>query len=249
MTNKRIGIIGGTGLTELPELEIVATQTPETPLGLPSSPLVFAKWQGVDVVFLARHGHPHRVPPHKVNYRANVWALKQAGVDSIVAVNAVGGISPAMSAGALCLPDQIVDYTTGREHTFFDGIHSELRHLDFTYPYTESLRKSFIQAARDIGLQLEPEGVYGATQGPRLETAAEIKRMANDGCDIVGMTGMPEAILARELELEYVCVSLVVNPAAGLSDELITMEQIGVVLEKGMQDVKALLAATLSRLE
>lgn len=248
MTNKRIGIIGGTGLTEMPELEVLATQIPETPLGLPSSPLVFAKLNGVDVVFLARHGHPHKVPPHKVNYRANVWALKQAGVDGIVAINAVGGINNAMPAGTLCIPDQIIDYTYGREHTFFDGEHSELQHLDFTHPYTQSWREKLIAAANELDLPIATGGVYGAVQGPRLETAAEIKRMANDGCDLVGMTGMPEASLARELDLAYACISLVVNPAAGCSDELITMQQIMQVLDAGMEDIKRLLAATLSRL-
>jgi 5'-methylthioinosine phosphorylase len=245
MDSKRIGIIGGTGLTQIPELVVLATQHPETPLGQTSAPLIYATLNGVDVVFLARHGHPHKLPPHKINYRANMWALKEAGVTSVIAVNAVGGITESMSACVLCVPDQIIDYTHSREHTYFDGLHSGLQHLDFTYPYAESLREQLSQSAKRINMPLVSSGVYGAVQGPRLETAAEIQRMKRDGCDLVGMTGMPEASLARELELPYVCIALVVNPAAGCSDELITMAQIEAVVEEGMKDVKTLLAAVL----
>lgn len=245
---KRIAIIGGTGLARYEGLESIRTEFIATPYGEPSALLRHARMGDTEVVFLPRHGDPHRIPPHRVNYRANIWALNNAGVSGIIAVNAVGGITPAMESGAICIPDQIIDYTHGRIHTYSDDADSSLQHVDFSYPYDEVLRQAVIDAAQDAAIDVVDRGVYGATQGPRLESVAEINRMERDGCDVVGMTGMPEAALARELDLPYASVCLVVNPAAGRSEGIITMEQIDAVMATGMETVKALLKAALLRL-
>lgn len=238
-------LIGGTGLTQYPGLTISHEKNVETDLGQTSSPLVFGELFGKPVVFLARHGHPHKLPPHKVNYRANLLALKQAGVSEIIAVNAVGGITEGMDAQAICIPDQIIDYTHGREDTFFDGVYKPLDHVDFTHPYDPVLSEKLYKAAQSKNIDVQKGGVYAATQGPRLETIAEINRLEKDGCDVVGMTGMPEAVLARELNIAYASLSLVVNKAAGKSDELITMDDIRNVLDQGMHRVQDIIAGFL----
>ena len=198
------------------------------------------------MLFLARHGHPHRIPPHEVNYRANLWALRQAGATHVIAINAVGGITDNLKTGCFCIPDQIIDYTSGREHTLYEGELDHVTHVDFSYPYDEALRKRLIAAVAACGYNCSNSGVYGCTQGPRLETSAEITRMERDGCDIVGMTGMPETVLARELGLSYACLALVVNPAAGKSTGVITMTQIDAALNVGMSKAKIILARLLS---
>ena len=240
-----IAIVGGTGLTQYPGLEIEREELIDTPLGAPSAPLVFANLNGKEVVFLARHGHPHTFPPNKINYRANMLALQQVGVTQIVAVNAVGGITDAMDAEVICIPDQIIDYTHGREDTFFDGVYMPLDHVDFSHPYNGELCEALYVAAQNINEPVEMKGVYGATQGPRLESIAEIARMQRDGCDLVGMTGMPEAALARELNIPYACLSLVVNKAAGKSESVITMDQIRAAIDSGMSKVQRIIAAYL----
>lgn len=239
-------IIGGTGLTQLEGLEIRQALTLDTPYGAPSADILRGEYAGREVLFLARHGQPHRIAPHQVNYRANLWALKQAGARAIVAVNAVGGIHAAMGAGHFCVPHQIIDYTAGRAHTFYEGELDHVTHVDFSHPYDQALRERLIAALRAEGAGFSCHGVYGCTQGPRLETVAEVVRMERDGCDLVGMTGMPEAALARELALPYACLALVVNPAAGKSSVLITMAEIERVLEQGMGTIKAVLARVLS---
>lgn len=210
-----LAIIGGSGLGQLSVLEAVRSATVSTPYGAPSAPLVFGRLNQREVVFLARHGEKHRWPPHAINYRANLWALREQGVKNVVAIATVGGISPAFGTGTLALPDQILDYTWGRASTFSDGDGQPVTHIDFTQPYCESLRSRLTRAARRAGEPLHPGGTYAATQGPRLETAAEIARLARDGADMVGMTGMPEAALARELDLCYATLAVVVNAAAG----------------------------------
>jgi 5'-methylthioinosine phosphorylase len=242
MNKELIAIIGGTGLTEYAGLEIDKSVAVKTPVGSPSAQLVFGTLHNKAVVFLARHGHPHSVPPNKVNYRANILALKEAGVTQIVAVNAVGGITSKMVAGAICIPDQIIDYTHGRLDTFFDGEFKPLDHIDFSHPYDLPLSQKLYDASHTCHVKVEQGGVYGATQGPRLETVAEINRMEKDGCDLVGMTGMPEAVLARELNIPYACLALVVNPAAGKSTDLITMDDIRAVISSGMVDIKAIIS-------
>ena len=240
-------IIGGTGLTELAGLELHDARHIATPYGLPSANILHGRYQGHEVLFLARHGHPHRIPPHQINYRANLWALKEAGAEAIWAMNAVGGIHAAMGAGHFCVPHQVVDYTYGRAHTFFEGEGlAHVTHIDFSYPYDECLRQRLIAALAAENCRFSSYGVYGCTQGPRLETVAEIVRLERDGCDIVGMTGMPEAALARELDMPYACLSLVVNPAAGKSTGVITMADIEAVLAEGMGKARAVLGRVLT---
>ncbi len=237
----KLAIIGGTGLTSLNGLQIKSSEAVETPFGAPSAPLTVGELSGRGLVFLPRHGGNHTIPPHKINYRANLWALKQSGVERIIAVNAVGGIRADMTPGRLIVPDQIIDYTHSRINTFFEEGLEHVTHIDFTEPYCEPLRQQLIAAGKECGLEVIGEGTYAATQGPRLESAAEIDRLERDGCDLVGMTGMPEAALARELELCYACISVVANMGAGRSDEELTMEMIERTLVGGMADVKRLL--------
>jgi 5'-methylthioadenosine phosphorylase/5'-methylthioinosine phosphorylase len=237
-----IAIIGGSGLTQLRNLQITRREVVRTPYGEPSAPLVYGRLGGVEVLFLPRHGPGHTIPPHDINYRANIWAIRQAGVSMVIAVNAVGGITPGyLEPGTIVIPDQIIDYTWGRAHTFFGSEHRRVTHVDFTAPYCEDLRQLLIAAAQGAGLQTVARGTYGATQGPRFESAAEIRRLERDGCDIVGMTGMPEAGLARELELCYASIAVVVNPAAGKSEGIIELSEVERHLETGMEKVRRLL--------
>jgi 5'-methylthioinosine phosphorylase len=236
-----LAIIGGTGLTELPGLTISKAHDIQTPFGAPSAPILEGELYGLRILFIARHGHPHRIPPHLVNYRANLWALQNLYATDILAVNAVGGISKNMKPGELVLPKQIIDYTLGRENTIFDGDFAPVSHVDFTNPYTESFRELVMKSSISVGEKVINGGVYGVTQGPRLETVAEIFRMENEGCDIVGMTGMPEASLARELKLNYASLALVVNPAAGKGVGAITIKEIDDNLATGMQRVRKII--------
>jgi 5'-methylthioinosine phosphorylase len=241
-----LAIIGGTGLTALKNLEVLRRQAMRTPYGEPSGALTYGVFDGTKVVFLARHGDAHTIAPHRVNYRANLWALKEAGVRRIISVCAVGGISKDMPPRALAIPDQIIDYTWSREHTFFDTDLTHVTHIDFTRPYCEDLRAALIAAAARAGIEIIARGTYGATQGPRLETAAEIDRMERDGCDMVGMTGMPEAALARELDLCYAHCAVCANWAAGRSEGIIEMREIKANLEYSMQEVTELLGHMLA---
>jgi 5'-methylthioadenosine phosphorylase/5'-methylthioinosine phosphorylase len=221
-----ISIIGGTGFDQLDDFRETGRQRIDTPYGAPSDDLVQGFLGDTEFLFLPRHGVAHSIPPHRINYRANIHALKAAGAGGVVALAAVGGIAADMGPGELVLPDQVIDYTWGREHTFHDGAGDILNHVDFTEPYAASLRDHLIAAASRAGVDLHTTGTYAATQGPRLESAAEIDRLERDGADIVGMTGMPEAALAREAGLDYAALALVVNPAAGRSNGTITMELI-----------------------
>ncbi len=242
----RLGIVGGTGLNALFD-RIEQQRDIDTPYGRPSSPLSISRMAGNTVAFLPRHGSPHAIPPHRINYRANVWALRQVGVEHIIGVNAVGGINAQMQAGCLVVPDQLIDYTWGREHTYADGsADAELIHIDFTDPFDAGLRQRVIAAAGGVAATLFEGGVYGVTQGPRLETAAEIDRMQRDGCDIVGMTALPEAALARELGMAYASLCLVVNPAAGRGDQPLSMEAMQQVTEQGMTHIREALRAAVT---
>ncbi|GAB2804375.1 S-methyl-5'-thioinosine phosphorylase [Halomonas shantousis] len=233
-----LAIIGGTGLTEMEGLEVIRRHSSETPLGAASAGVVHGAIGDQELLFLSRHGHTHKLPPHRINYRANLWALKNAGATRIVGVTAVGGIDPALALGSLVLPDQLVDYTVGRESTYFDGRYKPFRHVDFSWPYTASLRETIREAAQRAGESLHERGVYGCTQGPRLETVAEIVCMARDGCTLVGMTGMPEAVLARELEIPYACLALVINPAAGVVEREIAEAEVDAALAGGIARVR-----------
>ena len=239
----KLAIIGGTGLTQLSNLNSVSRKRVETPYGMPSAEFVTGEFNGKEVVFLARHGNPHSIAPHKINYRANIWGLKQLGVEQIIAVAAVGGITAAMQPAHIAIPDQVLDYSYGREHTFFADGSLPLTHVDFTWPYTPALRQQLLAAAVQVGISITPTGTYGCTQGPRLESIAEIKRMEQDGCDVVGMTGMPEAALARELGIEYAAIAVIANWAAGKSDGEITMAEIEANLHLGMANTATLLKA------
>jgi 5'-deoxy-5'-methylthioadenosine phosphorylase len=243
----RLAIIGGTGLDKIPDLEIIHREVCHTPYGEPSAALTYGRIAGNEVIFLPRHGSSHNIPPHRVNYRANLWALKKAGVEHVIAVAAVGGITPGMSPGKVVIPDQIIDYTFDRMHTLYEETDlAQVTHIDFTYPYCESLRQLLIDAGRQTIDQLADQGTYGATQGPRLETLMEIRRLEQDGCDLVGMTGMPEAALARELGLCYACCAVVANWAAGKSGQLISMAEIEKNLKVGMRHVRSLLTKLLT---
>lgn len=240
-----VAIIGGTGLTSLHDLEIKGREVVHTPYGEPSGPLSHGVLSGKEVLFLPRHGPGHTIPPHMVNYRANIWAIKEAGASTVIAINAVGSIRRDLHPGRLVFPDQIIDYTWSRGTTFFESALTHVVHIDFTRPYCDTLREKLIEGAKRAGIDAGRDGVYGATQGPRLETAAEIDRLERDGCDMVGMTGMPEAALARELELCYACCGVVANWGAGRGEGAITMEAIDQHLKSGMADVRSLLEHTI----
>jgi 5'-methylthioinosine phosphorylase len=239
-----LGIIGGTGLTALDNLNISKRLIVRTPYGEPSQPLVFGEINGKDVVFLARHGGGHTIPPHAVNYRANIWALHSVGVRNLLAVATVGGIARNLIPGDIVLPNQILDYTYGRSNTYHDGIELPVRHIDFTQPYSQAMRERCLQAATDVGYSVVDGGVYACVQGPRLETAAEINRYEHDGATIVGMTGMPEAVLARELGLAYAAICPVANFAAGRGDsaQSIQFEQVMPLLQQTMDKVRTVIA-------
>ena len=239
-----LGIIGGTGLAQLQNLIITRRQIARTPYGEASQPLIFGKLADIDVVFLARHGAGHTIPPHAVNYRANIWALHSVGVTHLLAIATVGGISSNLAPGDIVLPHQMIDYTHGRKNTYHDGIELPVKHIDFTEPYAKSLRQICKQAALNIGQNMHENGVYACVQGPRLETAAEINRLERDGATLVGMTGMPEAVLARELGVRYAALCPVANHAAGRGDSKqgIKFEDIMGTLELTMQQVRNLVA-------
>ncbi|MBU3736847.1 MAG: S-methyl-5'-thioinosine phosphorylase [Methylobacterium sp.] len=238
-----LGIIGGTGLTRLGNLEITHRQVIRTPYGEPSGALSYGNINNHQVLFLARHGYGHTIPPHLVNYRANLWALHAEGVREVVSVATVGGISAESAPGCIVMPDQIIDYTYGRKLTFHDQTDIPVTHIDFTEPYSAALRDLCKQAATAARQAYLDGGVYAAVQGPRLETAAEINRLERDGATIVGMTGMPEAALARELGIEYAAICVVANYAAGRADSKhgIRYEQIDAVLDGAMHRVHTIL--------
>jgi len=213
-----LAIIGGSGLSELATLDVKHRRAVRTPYGEPSGALLFGTIHDKPTVFIARHGYGHTIPPHEVNYRANIWALREAGAKAVISVASVGGIRADMKPGVLVVPDQVLDYTWGRPATFFEGGDGPVTHIDFTYPYSQSLRAALLGAARACREPVVDGAVYATTQGPRLETAAEINRLERDGADLVGMTGMPEAGLAREADLEYAALAVIANYAAGRGD-------------------------------
>jgi 5'-methylthioinosine phosphorylase len=237
----KLAIIGGTGLTTLDGLQIIRREMVNTPYGPPSGALLHGEFCGKQLVFLARHGYGHTIPPHKVNYRANLWALKSVGIERVIAGAAVGGIRNDLPPGVIAFPDQIIDYTWSREQTYFDEDLAHVTHIDFTKPYCEELRQQLMAAAAQAKLGFVAHGTYGATQGPRLETIAEIHRLEHDGCAMVGMTGMPEAALARELDLCYATCAMVANWAAGRGEDIITIEAIETNLKDGRAKFRALL--------
>jgi 5'-deoxy-5'-methylthioadenosine phosphorylase len=239
-----LAIIGGSGLTQLSSLEVERHKVMRTPYGEPSGALTFGRIGACEVIFLARHGYGHTIPPHEVNYRANLWALREAGADTIVSVASVGGIRNDIWPGTLVLPHQVIDYTWGRASTFFEGPGQPVNHIDFTEPYSRTVREALLGAANVVGERIMDGGVYAATQGPRLETAAEINRFERDGADIVGMTGMPEASLAREIGLDYAAIAVVANYAAGRGDSerAVPLDKIQAVLDEALGRVRRIIA-------
>jgi 5'-methylthioadenosine phosphorylase len=238
-----LAIIGGTGMTQLGCLEISHRRIVTTPYGEPSGPLTFGSIGDKRVVFLARHGYGYTIPPHEVNYRANLWALHSLNLTRVIAVASVGGIRVDLTPGTLSIPDQIIDYTHGRKYTYYEGADKPVTYIDFTEPYCSLTRKRLLEAAKRADQHVVDGGVYGATQGPRLETAAEIARLERDGVDMVGMTGMPEAALAKELGLCYASIAVVANDAAGrgTSTHTIRLEDAHAVLETAMVRVREIL--------
>ncbi|MFK3650019.1 S-methyl-5'-thioinosine phosphorylase [Lysobacter enzymogenes] len=243
-----LAVIGGTGLYRIAELQDVESHQPVTRYGAPSGPVRIGTLGGRRIAFLARHGEGHSLPPHQINYRANLAALQALGASRVLALNTVGGITERFGPRVLGCPDQLIDYTWGRISTICEEPGTEVLHVDFGEPYTRSLRAAVLAAAQRAGVALVDGGCYGATQGPRLETRAEIARMRRDGCDLVGMTGMPEAGLARELGLEYACLAIVANWAAGAGpdpDEVITLQDVLDNVAAASSGLPALLGALL----
>ena len=240
-----LAIIGGSGLSKLGNMEVTRRKVVRTPYGEPSGALAFGRIGARDVMFLARHGYGHTIAPHQVNYRANLWALKESGAPEVVSVASVGSIRKDLWPGVLVLPHQIIDYTWGRPSTYFEGGGVAVNHIDFTEPYSSSVRAKVLSAAERCGERITEHGVYAATQGPRLETAAEVTRLERDGADVVGMTGMPEAALAREISLEYAAIAVVANFAAGRgeSQHAIPLDRISAVLEESMGRVRRIIEA------
>jgi 5'-methylthioinosine phosphorylase len=241
-----LAIIGGSGFSAISKLEILDSRPVATDYGQPSAHLTRGRLAGQELLFLPRHGAGHAIAPHRINYRANIKALHDAGADRIVALAAVGGIAEDCAPLTLCIPDQIIDYTQGRESTFHHGLSGDgdaVVHVDFSYPYSARLRCQLSDAARAAGLAIRDGGTYGVTQGPRLETVAEIARLQRDGCDLVGMTAMPEAVLARELGMRYATLAFVVNWAAGKSQGIIGMDEINANLKRCASDIYRLLTS------
>lgn len=242
-----VAVIGGTGMNQWPDFAVRESRAAATRFGAPSAPLLLGRAHGVDAIFLARHGEGHKLAPHAINYRANMWALQQAGVRSVIAIAAVGGIDRSLPPAALAVPDDLIDYTWGRAHTCADGVDGPLQHVEFTQPYAPRVRQALLDAAAAAGVAVLAGGVMGVAQGPRLESTAEIRRMQRDGCAMVGMTGMPEAGLARELGLDYAALAVSVNWAAGVGGGDIHGEIARYVAE-GMEQVRRVLAGALPML-
>ena len=238
------GVIGGTGLDKIEGLVVEKHETIKTPYGETSEPLAFGSIAGqLMIVFIARHGKNHSIAPHLINYQANIWALHSVGVRNLIGINTVGSIDTKLLPGDFVFPDQIIDYTYSRKNTFFDGVGNPIQHIDFTYPFDSNLRNHFSRAARMLDLKFHTSGVYACVQGPRLESAAEINRYENDGADIIGMTGMPEASLAREIGLNYALICPVANHAAGrgLNKDGISHEEINANSEKMALNIENLI--------
>jgi len=243
---QKIGVIGGSGLYDIPGVRFVKEETVETPYGPPSDKFRVGELDGKTIVFLPRHGAGHALPPHKINYRANIWGMRSLGADQIFAVNATGAIDPELGPGSIVLPDQIIDFTMGgRPATFYES--GDVVHVDFTRPYCPELRRVLAEAAGKAGIPVVGSGTYVAVNGPRLETAAEIQFFSRIGGHILGMTGMPEAVLARELEMCFSVLAVVTNYAAGVKEEKkLTTTEVLEVMARSTEKVKGILKEAFS---
>ncbi|MDQ7038486.1 MAG: S-methyl-5'-thioadenosine phosphorylase [Aquificota bacterium] len=249
-----LGIIGGSGLYSLEGVRIVDEVFPETPFGEPSSPLTVAEVEGRRVVFLARHGKDHSLPPHLVPYRANLWAMRELGVERVLGVSAVGGINRDLMPGDLFIPTSFIDLTRSRERTFYEGRFSKkvegedrvarlmregkVVHVDVSDPYCPEMRNTLDRILRDLSLRYVHGGVYVCTEGPRFETTAEIRMIDKLGGDVVGMTGVPEVVLAKELRMCYASLCVVSNPAAGISENRLTSEEVLEMMAEKEEDIR-----------
>lgn len=244
-----IAIIGGSALPKLEGFKELSRESIETPYGAPSSSILMGKFADKTIYFLDRHGSQRCTPPHKINYRANFWALHQLGVKNILGTSIVGGIRSDMAPGHFVFPDQLIDYTVSRPSSFYEDDFDFNRHIDFTYPYCSVLHGHLVNAAEQLGLYFSDDATYGVTQGPRFETVAEVNRLEKDGCDVVGMTAMPEAVLARELNIAYATIAIVGTKAAGRSDGLhVSIDEITSVVEASMEQMYRLLTLLLKQL-
>jgi len=245
-----VAIIGGSALPSLNKMQMIEEYDIETPYGATSAPLQKGLFAGREIVFLDRHGITRTTPPHKINYRANIWALKELGIKYIVGISIVGGIRADMTPGHFAFPDQLIDYTYNRPATFFEDDFNFNRHIDFTYPYCRQLHSKLVDAAQELGLNFSDDATYAVTQGPRFETVAEVNLLERDGCDIIGMTAMPEAVLARELEMNYACVAIVGTKAAGRSDGFnVDVKKMQQVVDASMKQMFDLLACLIKNLD
>jgi 5'-methylthioadenosine phosphorylase len=242
----KIGIIAGSGFYDIEGVRVKEHKEIKTPYGSPSDPYRVCEWSGIEFAFLSRHGSPHRLAPHKVNYRANIWGFRELGVERVLSVSAAGGINPELKPGDIVVTDQIIDMTHGRASTFYDG--AEVVHIDFTMPYCPELRNSIFNAGRGTGVGLKDSGTYICVNGPRLETKAEIAFFAKTGGDVVGMTGMPEACLAREIEICFSGISVVTNYAAGISAAKLTAIEVVETMKVSMDKIRRLLMGTLENI-
>jgi 5'-methylthioadenosine phosphorylase len=243
----KIGIIGGSGLYEIKGFTLKGKKSVTTPFGKPSDQYLIGEIDNREVIFLPRHGKKHNIPPHMINYRANIWGFKKLGIERIISVSAVGGIKKGLKPGDIVILDQILDMTKTRKSTFYDGKDGVI-HIDFTEPYCPELRKILLTAGKRAKIPLKKVGTYVAVEGPRLETASEIRSFSILGGDVVGMTGMPEASLARELEICYAGLSVVANYAAGISRKKLTVAEVMEAMKKSTEKIKQLLKETFSLL-
>ncbi len=246
----KIAIIGGSVLPKLYDFVVDRIDLPDTPFGMPTSGLHYGRFAEHDIVYLNRHGIERRTPPHNINYRANMWALREAGADVVIGLSIVGGIRSDMVPGHIVFPNQLIDYTYDRPSTCFEGDFDFSKHIDFTHPYCPDLHRILIEAAQELALDFSDDATYGVTQGPRFETIAEINRMERDGCDIVGMTAMPEALLARELGMRYASIALVAAKAAGRTDGLsVSFADAQTVIDDSLKQMHQLLLNVVAKIK
>ena len=247
MSTSKIAIIGGSSLVRLHQLQIERQEPVSTPYGEPETPMVFGQFAGQPIIFLNRRGD-RRIPPHRINYRANIWALHEVGVEKIIAVAGMGGIRADMRPGTLTVPDQLIDYTYGRNYTYYEDCEVPVEQIDFTYPFSENIRQAILKAGLSLDLLISDEATVAVSQGPRFETLAEIKRFERDACDLVSMTPIPEVVLARELGMEYATLGLVTGKAAGRRSRVQDDQDNEQLVQKSYRALQKLLVASVQHL-